>query len=112
VVIRTQGPGLAQYGVTGVVTGTTLQLVRQSDHQVMTSTGGWSPMTTPAQTTNSGWDVPNNARLKTDLVSMQPSDPREAAWVVTLPAGAYTAVVEATDGHPGVGIVEVYQVAN
>ena len=95
-VIRAQGPGLAKYGVTGVVTGTTLHLVRQSDGATLA--------------TNSGWDVPNNARLKTDLAYMQPSDPREAAWVVTLPAGAYTAVVEASDGHPGVGIVEAFQV--
>ena len=39
-----------------------------------------------------------------------PLDAREAALVVTLPAGAYTAIVENTDGTPGVGIVEVYRV--
>jgi len=56
---------------------------------------------------NTGWNAPGNERLKTDLASYAPLDAREAALVVTLPAGAYTAIVETADGTPGVGIVEV-----
>jgi len=95
-VIRTQGPSLARYGVTGVVSGTKLTLYRQSDGAVLK--------------VNTGWNAPGNERLKTDLASYAPLDAREAALVVTLPAGAYTAIVESADGTPGVGIVEVYRV--
>ena len=95
-VIRTQGPSLARYGVTGVVSGTKLTLYRQSDGAVLK--------------VNTGWNAPGNERLKTDLASYAPLDAREAALVVSLPAGAYTAIVESADGTPGVGIVEVYRV--
>jgi hypothetical protein len=95
-VIRTQGPSLAQYGVSGVVSGTKLTLVRQSDGAVLN--------------VNTGWNAAGNERLKTDLAYLAPADNREAALVVTLPPGAYTALVESTSGQPGVGIVEAFQV--
>ncbi len=38
---------------------------------------------------------------------LTPEDPREAALVISLPAGSYTAVVS---GTPGVGLVEVYDI--
>ena len=96
--IRTQGPSLAAYGVAGTVAGTKLTLYRQSDSAVLKI--------------NTGWNAPGNERLQPggDLASFAPRDAREAALVVTLPAGAYTATVESADGKPGVGIVEVYRI--
>jgi|GEM_PF-1505304 len=37
-----------------------------------------------------------------------PSDPREVAFIMTLPAGGYTVIVGGQDGSSGIGIVEVY----
>lgn len=40
--------------------------------------------------------------------ALAPSNNREAAIVATLPPGAYTAVVQSSDGKSGVALVEVY----
>jgi hypothetical protein len=94
VVIRTQGPGLTKYGVSNVVNDTLLTLVAQSDGHTVA--------------TNDDWQTDSrNARLGTDLAAFAPTDAREAALVVTLAPGAYTALVSAK-GTPGVGIVEVF----
>jgi len=37
-----------------------------------------------------------------------PSDTREVAFIMTLPAGGYTVIVGGEDGSSGIGIVEVY----
>lgn len=94
IVVRTQGPGLARFGVNGVVDDTVLTVVAQSDGHTVAQNDDWQT-------------DPINARLSTDLSPFAPSDPREAALILTLPAGAYTALVSAK-GTPGVGIVEVF----
>ena len=98
VVVRTQGPALAALGVAGTVYSTRLSIYRQSDGKLLYQ--------------NSGWDAPGNERFHSDLASWVAglSPTREAALVLTLPAGAYTAIVETPNGAPGVGIVEIYQV--
>lgn len=99
VVVRTQGPTLARYGITNAASGTKLTIVRQSDH---------APLAT-----NAGWNAPTamgNERLHTDLAGYAPLDDREAAQVMTLPAGAYTAVVETPDRQTGIGLVEIFHV--
>jgi hypothetical protein len=98
VVVRTQGPALAALGVAGTVYATRLSIYRQSDGKLLYQ--------------NSGWDAPGNERFHSDLASWVTglSPTREAALVLTLPAGAYTAVVETPNGTPGVGLVEIYQV--
>jgi len=98
VVVRTQGPALAAAGVAGTVYSTRLKIYRQSDGQLLYQ--------------NSGWDAPGNERFHSDLASWVAglSPTREAALVLTLPAGAYTAIVETPNGTPGVGLVEIYRI--
>jgi hypothetical protein len=98
VVVRTQGPALAAIGVAGTVYSTRLSIYRQNDGKLLYQ--------------NSGWDAPGNERFHTDLASWVAglSPTREAALVLTLPAGAYTAIVETPNGTPGVGLVEIYQI--
>jgi len=40
---------------------------------------------------------------------LQPQDSREAAVVLSLPAGNYTAIVRGRNGTTGVALVEVYR---
>ncbi|PTX98467.1 hypothetical protein [Opitutus sp. ER46] len=94
IVVRTQGPGLAVHGLTGLVADTTLSVVAQQDGREIARNDDWA-------------DGPENVRLKSDLRPFAPSDPREAALVVTLPPGAYTAVVGAKGGS-GLGLVELF----
>jgi len=57
---------------------------------------------------NLNWKDGQQAEIT--ATGLQPSDDREAALVVTIPAGNYTAVMEGFGGTTGVGLVEVYNV--
>ena len=98
VVVRTRSPSLARFGLKGV-NATKLTIVRQSDHVTLATNIGW----------NAAGAI-GNQRLSGDLAGYAPLDAREAAQVITLPAGAYTALVESPDGTTGVGIVEVFKI--
>lgn len=97
VVIRTQGPTLAKYGVSNPVADTVLSIVAQSDKHTVAENDDWRTDT-------------RNARLATDLATYAPGNDREAALVLTLEPGSYTALVS-SKGAEGVGIVEVFDVA-
>ncbi len=93
VLIRTQGPGLARYGISGPVMDTKLEVTRSDGTPI-------------AQ--NDDWQADaRNARLLADLAALAPSDACEAALILTLPAGGYTALVSGKT-NSGVGIVEVF----
>jgi len=49
----------------------------------------------------------------TDIAALglAPPQPQEAAFLITLAPGAYTAIVSGAGGTTGVGLVEVYEVA-
>lgn len=58
---------------------------------------------------NDNWqDLPTSAQIPLHL---RPVHPAEAAVIVTLPPGAYTAIVSGAGGTTGVGLVEVFEVA-
>jgi hypothetical protein len=94
VLIRTQGPGLASLGVANAVSDPLLTVVDQSDGRIIAQNDDWR--------TDS-----RNTRLTTDLAGFAPSDNREAAILLLLPPGAYTALVTAKT-NVGVGMVEVF----
>lgn len=96
VVIRTQGPTLSRYGITGVVDDTRLTVTAQNDGHIVATNDDWS---TDSQ----------SQRLRSDLAAYAPANPREAALVLTLAPGAYSAVVDAI-GSTGTGIVEVFEI--
>ncbi len=61
---------------------------------------------------NDDWmDAPEAAQIEA-LGSFAPSDPREAAMIVDLPPGLYTAIISGSDGSTGIGSVEVYEISN
>jgi hypothetical protein len=93
VVVRARGPSLAAGGITNALENPTLTLVRTSDARVMA--------------TNDNWQTAQNAG---NLVTsgFAPTDAKEAAVLVTLEPGAYTAVVEGVGGSSGVAIVEAW----
>jgi hypothetical protein len=95
VAIVATGPSLAQFGIANPLANPTLRLVRSSDQAVIA--------------TNDDWHTAANAA---DLLALgfAPSNAVEAALLVTLPPGAYTAVVEGVAGGTGVAVVGVYAV--
>jgi hypothetical protein len=89
------GPSLAPYGITNPLGNPKLTLVRSSDQTVIAANDNWQSASNASQLQAAGF-APGNAL--------------EAALLVTLPPGAYTAVVEGADGGTGVGVIGVYKV--
>ena len=92
VVVRALGPSLASYGVSGVLSDPTLTIY-DSTGSVIASNDNWLD--------DVNWvDVRKNA--------LSPTDERESALVLHLPAGKYTAIVRGANGTTGNALVEVY----
>ena len=91
VLIRAVGPNLLNYGVTGVLANPKLDL--------------YSGQTNIAN--NDNWQTATNAAA-IQATGLAPVSPLESAILISLPPGAYTAIVSGSDGGSGVGIVEVF----
>lgn len=92
--IRALGPSLAAAGVTDPVLANPQVTIYRGDQQI-------------AQ--NDNWQTNLNV---SDIVAstIAPANANEAAVLVQLEAGAYTAVVNGADGGTGVALVEVYAI--
>ena len=91
VVVRARGPSLIPAGVANALANPVLQLV--SGQTVIATNDDWGTAQNAAQIQASGF---------------APGHPQESAILITLPPGAYTAIVSGAAGGTGVGIVEVY----
>jgi hypothetical protein len=91
VVVRARGPSLAPFGITEPLADPVLQLY--AGQSVIAANDDWGTAANAAQIQASGF---------------APADPRESAILVTLPPGAYTAIVTGAGGGTGVAIVEVF----
>jgi hypothetical protein len=60
-------------------------------------------------TTNDNWRDTQEKQISD--AKLAPSDNREAAIIITLKPGAYTAIVKGKEGATGVGLVEVYDLS-
>ncbi len=93
-VIRGRGPSLAGPGVTQPLDDPSLILFDRNGMKINENDDFGS---LPA---------PDQAELAT--LGLTPTDSREAAIVVTLPADQYTVHLFGKDGATGVGLVEIY----
>lgn len=92
VVVRALGPSLAAAGIVGVLNNPTLTVYNASGEAV---------------SSNDDWQNGAQAGML-QSIGLAPTDPSEAATLVTVPPGSYTAVVEGVDAGTGVGLLEVY----
>jgi hypothetical protein len=93
VVVRARGPSLIPAGINNALADPVLTLVRSSDQSVIAVNDNWGEASNAAELQASGF---------------APSNALESALLVTLPPGAYTAIVRGFADTTGVGIVEVY----
>lgn len=93
VLIRAGGPTLANYGVTGALADPMLELHRSSDGAVIDSNNNWGTASNAAAIAATG---------------LAPANALESAILISLPPGAYTAIVSGSGSGTGVAIVEVY----
>jgi hypothetical protein len=96
VAIVATGPSLAAFGITNPLANPSLTLVRSSDQAIMA--------------TNDDWQAASNAS-ELQAAGFAPSHPQEAAILVTLQPGAYTAIVQGVGGSTGISVIGVYVVA-
>lgn len=95
VIVRALGPSLGSFGL-AALTDPTLRLV-DGQGQVLTSNDNWQ-------------DNPLAAEISS--LGFAPPDPRESVVITSLPAAAYTAIVEGAGGAQGVAVVEVFDIEN
>jgi cyclophilin family peptidyl-prolyl cis-trans isomerase len=97
VLVRGVGPSLAQFGLTGTMVDPRLELF--SGGQSISGNDDWAGSAEIA-----------TAAESVGAFSMMSSTSKDAALLVTLPPGAYTARISGANGVGGVAIVEVYEV--
>jgi hypothetical protein len=90
VLVRGVGPSLAAAGVQGVLADPVLE-IHDANGEVIT---------------NNDWLETQEAEIA--AANLAPTDSLEAAVLMTLPPGAYTAIVRGNNDGTGVGLVEVY----
>jgi hypothetical protein len=94
VLIRAEGPSLANFGISNVLPNPRLEL--HSGSTIIAMNDDWLNGNQVAEIISSG---------------LAPGSPIESALIVTLPPGSYTAVVQDVNGFTGVGLVEVYDLS-
>jgi outer membrane protein assembly factor BamB len=99
ILVRGVGPGLAPFSVPGALVDPQLQIYR--DSQVVAENNDWGAASNAAALATTSQGVGAFAL---------PNGSRDAALLITLSPGTYTAQVSGVNGTTGVGLVEVYQV--
>ncbi len=99
VLVRAAGPGLIPLGVSGVLNRPRLRVLRGATP--LAGSDSWALADSPATIAQA------SARVGA-FAFTQPSD--DAALLLFLPPGPYTALVSGADGGTGVALLEIYQV--
>jgi hypothetical protein len=60
--------------------------------------------------TNDNWRSTQEAQIQQS--GLAPTDDRESAIIVTVPAGSYTAIIRGTNGSTGIGLIEIYDLGS
>ena len=96
VLVRALGPSLANFGVTGVLDNPFVYVVNTATGQQVAVNTSWeSPISTESVDS-----ISSNAIFK-------PGDAKDAAMIITLDPGEYTATVADEGGKTGVALIEV-----
>ena len=99
--IRAAGPGLTQYGVSGVLAQPSLRLF-DSASNVIASNTGWSTNVDPTLIASTAASVGAFAFA---------SGSADCALMVSLPAGSYTVEVSGVGNTTGIALAEVYEIS-
>jgi hypothetical protein len=99
VLIRAVGPGLIQFGLTGVLAQPQLQLIKDGVVVAQNTGIGTSPDASAI-----------TAAAAAVAAFPLPAGSADSALLVSLAPGNYSAVVSGTSGATGIAIVEVYEV--
>jgi hypothetical protein len=90
VALRALGPSLSAFGVNGALSDPVLEVVDSTGVVVIS---------------NDDWNVPGE---EVSAAGLEPTDAREAALVLSLEPGSYTAIVSGKDGTAGIALFDLY----
>jgi hypothetical protein len=113
VLIRGIGPGLANYGLTGVLPTPQLALYTSTGALIATDVNGWggSPLLGPAAGVATVTPQSASAAVMAGVGAFSlTAGSADAAMLVTLPSGNYTAQVVGGNSTTGIGLIEIYEV--
>lgn len=100
VLVRASGPSLAGFGISGFLADPQITVyAADGSGTVLASNTGWNASAVVAR-----------AASRVGAFAWPASGSQDSGFVVTLPPGAYTAVVSGASGDAGVALVEVYDV--
>ena len=107
VLIRAAGPTLSlpPFNLTGTLADPTLTLFNSSNVEVARNDNWATPIGTATAVTDATFRSLGAFPFSSD-------SSRDAALVVTLPSGAYSATVGGIDRSTGIAIIEVYEIGN
>jgi hypothetical protein len=91
ILVRGLGPSLAQAGIVDPLPNPTLSLRDANGNEIAT---------------NNDWT--DTQAYEVNATGIPPASSSESAIVVTLPSGAYTAILSDVNNDSGVGLIEVY----
>ncbi len=95
-VIRAIGPSLTAFGISNALTDTTLQL-RDQNGSIVVQNDDWKIRTDGS-----------SQQAELEATGLQPTNDLEAAFLITLQPGQYTAQVRGKPEQTGIGVVQVY----
>jgi kumamolisin len=108
VVVRGVGPGLAAFGLTGLLSNPVLSVFDESGTMIAQNTGWGNPVTATGAAAESA-TVSDFTRVNAFALDAGSAD---SAMVITLPPGSYTAQLSGAEGSvapAGIGLVEIYE---
>lgn len=106
VLIRADGPSLAQFGVGGLLTDPRVELFDGHSRSIA-SNDNWADEITPNY---SAFDIFRAVAARAGAFDISSGPSKDAALLVTLAPGNYTVQVRSADSTTGVVLVEVYEV--
>lgn len=95
VIVRGLGPSLGQRGVAGSINDPRLELRAHGRSDAVATNGDWR----------------DTQQSEIQASGLAPEDSRESAIKATLEPGIYTVIMDETNGLPGTGLIEVYDLS-
>ena len=108
--IRGIGPGLNQFGLTGTLAQPSLSVYDQSNTLIVSDAGWGQPLTAGSSTVAATFRAATASDMQSAGAFGITAGSADAAVVVTLPPGNYTAVVSGVGGTTGTALAEVYEI--
>ena len=96
--IRAIGPSLAAFGLTGLLADPTMEVKALGANNAIASNDDWG-----------GADALKQAFASVGAFGMAKDSSADAAVIVTVPPGSYTAIVSGKNGGTGTALVEIYE---